>query len=124
MTYNPTLAAFLCLRNFASRSTISPLDRLTIETAAAWLAHATCYGITGEDRLLREIADPERNPIERATTLTRALVKELSAAQLPLSAPFQAVDLLYSGFDDEGIGTSETMPLGALESEIQRGPQP
>jgi len=124
MTDNPTHAAFVCLRNFASMSTNSPLDRLTTETAAAWLAHATSYGITGEDSLLREIADQERNPVERAKTLTRALVKELSAAQLPMSAPFQTVDLFYGGFDDESIGTSEALPIGPLENEIRRGPQP
>jgi hypothetical protein len=124
MTHNPTLAAFLRLRAFAASEAVSPLDRLTTENAAAWLAHATNYGITGEPRLLHEIADPRKNPVERATTLARAMVEELTAARLPLSTPFQAVDLLYSAIEDEGIGAIELTPPDPFQSEIQQGPQP
>jgi len=124
MTHNPNLAAFLRLRAFAASEEVSPLDRIITGNAAAWLAHATCYGITGEPRLLREIADPGKNPVGRATTLARAMVEGLTAARLPLSPPFQAVDLLYSAIEDDGIGGVELTPTDPLQGEIERGPQP
>ncbi|WP_299937627.1 hypothetical protein [uncultured Pelagimonas sp.] len=120
MTYNPTLAAFIRLRAFAVSENASPLDRLTTGSAAAWLAHATCYGITAEN----EIADPKKSPVERATTLTRAMVENLTAARLPLSPPFQAVDLLYSVIEDEGMGAIELKHPDLFQDKIQRGHQP
>ena len=52
MTKNPTLAAFLRLRDFAKNESNSTIDRLTAANAAAWLAHGTSYGVTGETALL------------------------------------------------------------------------
>lgn len=124
MAHNPSLAAFLRLRNFAASEVASPLDRLTAANAAAWLAHATTYGITGEAYLLNEIADPKRNPVERATTLARTMLEELTAAGLPLSPPFQAVDLLFNAIEDEGGDATELSPLDPFQSGLERGPQP
>jgi hypothetical protein len=70
MSHDPTLAAFLRLRAFSGDEAMSPLDRLSTEAAAAWLAHATSYGITADTKLLRDIADPGRHPVARAKTLT------------------------------------------------------
>ena len=100
-----------------------PLDRLTTETAAAWLAHATSYGVTADAALLREIADPRRHPVSRAKTLTRELVEALTAAGLPLSSPFQAVDVLYSSFEDDGL-MSYVTPVDPFATAASRGPAP
>lgn len=124
MTNDPTLAAFARLREFASDHKSSALDRLTAGNAAAWLAHATTYGITGETSLLQSIADPAKNPVERATTLTRSIVQAMSSAGLPLSTPFQAVDRLYSDIEDDEISGPNLFPADPFEAEIERGPRP
>lgn len=122
MTQDPTPSAFSRLRAFALDAGHSPLDRLTTETAAAWLAHATSYGVTADAALLREIADRRRHPVSRAKTLTRELVDALNAAGLPLSAPFQAVDVLYSAIDDAGYIGDDVKPLDPFETAVSRGP--
>ncbi|WP_411974702.1 hypothetical protein [Sulfitobacter faviae] len=124
MAYNPTLAAFLRLRRFSASDIASPLDRLTTANAAAWLAHAASYGITGEAYLLNEIADPKKNPVERAKTLARTMVDELTASGLPLSPPFQSVDLLYSAIEDQGGDAVELRPSDPFQSGIEQGPRP
>ena len=124
MTYNPTLAAFLRLRSFAASDVASPLDRLATANAAAWLAHAASYGITGETYLLNEIADPKKNPVERAKTLARTMVDELTESGLPPSPPFHAVDLLYSAIEDQGGGAVELGPADPFQSGIEQGPRP
>lgn len=124
MTHDPTSSAFSRLRAFAADAEHSPLDRLTTATAAAWLAHATSYGVTADAPLLREIADPQRHPVARARTLTRELFEALTAAGLPLSAPFQAVDVLYSAIEDDGNASHYTMPMDPFETASSRGPVP
>ena len=124
MTHNPTLSAFLRLRAFAADDKASPLDRMATGNAAAWLAHAGCYGITADTSLLREIADPKKNPVERATTLARGLVGAMAAAGLPLAAPFQAVDLLYSAGEEDGISSIKFEPANPFGNEMERGPHP
>lgn len=124
MTHNPTLSAFLRLRAFASNEGATPLDRLTTGNAAAWLAHATSYGITGDTTLLQEISDLEKNPVARATTLTCGLVNAINAAGLPLSTPFHAVELLYGAVEGDGIGVVELEPVNPFEEEMAKGPHP
>jgi len=124
MTNDPTLAAFSRLREFATGDKGSALDRLTAGNTAAWLAHATSYGITGDTHLLRSIADPAKSPIERARTLTRSIVQAMIDAGLPLSTPFQSVDLLYSAIEDQGQGGLSLSPPDPFEADIERGPQP
>lgn len=124
MTNDPTLAAFTRLRKFACGNKGSALDRLTTGNAAAWLAHATTYGIMGETSLLQSIADPEKNPVERAKTLTRSIAEAMSSAGLPLSTPFQAVDRLYSDIEDDGISGPNLTPSDPFEADIERGPRP
>ncbi|WP_205793045.1 hypothetical protein [Pontivivens nitratireducens] len=124
MTNDPTLAAFSRLREFATGDKGSALDRLTVGNTAAWLAHATTYGITGDTYLLRCIADPAKSPVERARTLTRSIVQEMSSAGLPLSAPFQSVDLLYSAIENQGEGEISLSASDPFEADIERGPKP
>jgi|GEM_PF-4642072 len=124
MTHDPTPSAFSRLRAFAADAGQPPLDRLTAATAAAWVAHATSYGVTADAALLREIADPRRHPVARSKTLTRDLVEALTAAGLPLSAPFQAVDVLYSAIDDDGYIAADVRPPDPFEIAVSRGPAP
>lgn len=124
MSHDPTLAAFLRLRAFSADEAMSPLDRLSTETAAAWLAHATSYGITADPEILRDIADTGRHPVARSKTLTLTIVKAMSAAGLPLSAPFQSVDALYNAIEDDGHGGVAWQPANPLESAMTQGPRP
>lgn len=124
MSHDPTLSAFLRLRAFSDDEAMSPLDRLSTETAAAWLAHATSYGITADTKLLRDIADPGRHPVARAKTLTLTIVEAMSAAGLPLSAPFQSVDVLYNAIEDDGHGGVAWQPTNPLERAMTQGPRP
>ena len=124
MTHNPTHRAFQRLCAYAANAECLPLDRMTTGNAAAWLAHANTYGVTADTSLLREIAEPGKNPVERAATLTRELVDAIAAARLPLSTPFQAVDLLYSEVDDDGSHAFRATPQDPFEDEHTRGPQP
>ena len=124
MAHDPTPSAFSRLRAFAMDVGHSPLDRLTAETAAAWLAHATSYGVTADAALLHEIADPRRHPVSRAKTLTRELVDALNAAGLPLSAPFQSVDVLYSSLEDDGSSAINVTPADPFATAASRGPAP
>jgi hypothetical protein len=124
MSHDPTLSAFLRLRAFSDDEAMSPLDRLSTGTAAAWLAHATSYGITADSALLRDIADPERHPVARAKTLTLAIVESMSAAGLPMSAPFQSVDVLYSAIEDDGYVGTARQPANPLERAMTQGPRP
>ena len=124
MSHDPTLAAFLRLRAFSGDEAMSPLDRLSTETAAAWLAHATSYGITANTELLRDIADPERHPVARSKTLTLAIVDAMSAAGLPLASPFQSVDVLYSAIEDDGYSGDAWQPATPLERAMTQGPRP
>lgn len=124
MTHDPTPSAFSRLRAFAADTGQPPLDRLTAATAAAWLAHATSYGVTADAALLREIAELRRHPVARSKTLTRDLVEAMTAAGLPLSAPFQAVDVLYSTIEDDGSAGNDTMLIDPFERACSRGPVP
>ena len=124
MKHDPTLAAFQRLLAFASKEGATLLDRLTTGNAAAWLAHATSYGITADILLLQEIADPEKNPVVRATTLTRGLISDITAAGFPLSTPFHTVDILYSALEDDEISMLKLEPEDPFENEVERGPRP
>ncbi|WP_243268551.1 hypothetical protein [Sulfitobacter sp. DSM 110093] len=122
MSHDHALSAFLRLRSFAADTSASPLDRLVTGNAAAWLAHATCYGVTADSRLLADIADPEKHPVARAKTLSHSLVRAVTVAGLPASPPFQSVDVLYSAFEDDD-GAVEWHVQNPLEAAMQRGPQ-
>ena len=124
MSHDHTLSAFLRLRSFAADTTAYSLDRLVTGNAAAWLAHATCYGVTAETGLLTQIADLQKNPVERAKTLSRSLVSAVAKAGLPIAPPFQSVDVLYSSMFDNDDGEVNWQPLNPFEAEMQRGPQP
>lgn len=95
-THDPTAAAFARLKRFAQNEGVPTLERMVAETAAGWLALATCYGVTADPWLLAQIADQTKNPVARAKTLSRALVEELSKLGIPQTAPFQTVDVLFS----------------------------
>lgn len=122
MTKNPTLVAFLRLRQFAENERNSTMDRLTTANAAAWLAHGTSYGVTVETTLLQEIADLTKHPVARATTLTRNLVDALAAGRFPLSPPFQSVDAFYSAMTEDGTAAPEQHPIDPFEDEPQPKP--
>lgn len=122
MKKNPTLAAFLRLRQFSKNDSNSDLDRLTTANAAAWLAHGSCYGVTVETTLLQEIADLTKHPVARAITLTRSLVDALIAHRLPVSPPFQSVDALYGAITDDGVAATELQTLDPFEDEPQPRP--
>ena len=110
-TNDPTAAAFARLKGFAQNESAPLLDRMTAETAAGWLALATCYGVTADPRLLAEIADQTKAPVARAKTLSRALVEGLSGLGIPLAQPFQTVDELYSeGRQDIGDDSWQPAP--------------
>ena len=123
MTHDPTSSAFARLHAFAADAGHTPLDRLTTATAAAWLAHATSYGVTVDTVLLTEITDLRRHPVARSKTLTREIVEAMTAAGLPLSSPFQAVDVLYSSFEDDGL-MSDVTPVDTFATAASRGPAP
>lgn len=128
-THDPTAAAFARLKSFARDENVQFLDRMVTETAAGWLALASCYGVTADPWLLAEIADEARNPVARSKTLSRSLVEALSEAGIPLTPPFQAVEVLYSdgGQDIEGgSGWQQAYPtpLNPFSSTSSSAPRP
>lgn len=124
-SHDPTATAFARLKVFAQNEDAPMLERMTTETAAGWLAMATCYGVTADPFLLAEIADETKSPVARSKTLSRALVEAMAGAGIPLVPPFQAVELLYSeGKQDIGAGAEWQPAPDPFDIPVRNGPRP
>lgn len=124
-THDPTTAAFARLKRFAQNEDAPLLERMVAETAAGWLALATCYGVTADPWLLAEIADDARHPVARAKTLSRSLVEELASLGIPVTSPFQAVEVLYSeGERDTRVGVEWQPAPNPFDVSVRNGPRP
>lgn len=122
-THDPTATAFARLKGFARDENLQLLDRVVTETAAGWLALATCYGVTADPWLLAEIADESKNPIARSKTLSRSLVEALLGSNIPLTPPFQAVEVLYSEGGQDILGPGWHSVSDPFSASISTGPQ-
>jgi hypothetical protein len=52
------------------------------------------------------------------------IVEAMSAAGLPLAAPFQSVDALYNAIEDDGHGGVAWQPASPVERAMTQGPRP
>lgn len=121
---DPTAAAFSRLKHFACGEDAPLLDRMAAETAAGWLAHATCYGVTADPWLLAEIADESKNPVARSKTLSRYIVDELGKMGIPLAPPFQAIEVLFADGGQDIYEGSRQTPPDPFTASIDAGLRP
>lgn len=123
-TYDPTAAAFARLKHLARDENALLLDRMTAETAAGWLALATCYGVTADPWLLAEIADNTKNPVARAKTISRYFLEELDKIGIPLAPPFQTVEVLFADGGQDTCEGSRQVPPDPFSASIDAGFRP
>jgi hypothetical protein len=121
---DPTAAAFARLKHFTRDENASLLDRMAAETAAGWLALATCYGVTADPWLLAEIADETKNPVARAKTISRYIVDELGKIGIPLAPPFQAVEVLFADGGQDICEGSRQPPPDPFSASVNAGLRP